>query len=121
MGDRGNICVKNGSDRVYLYTHWHGCELPMILQKALRKGVNWGDPQYLARTIFCEMISNDKDSDNGFGISSTLTDNEHPIIYVTDEDVEILGTRWTYEQYIDPNQLNKILDIYESDFNEFDD
>jgi hypothetical protein len=87
MGDRANICIKTepGTVPVYLYTHHGGESLPRVLQKAMdseqgRK--RWQDPAYLARIIFCKMIGGDVDGETGFGIASTICDNEHPILVV---------------------------------------
>lgn len=92
MGDRGNIVVQESKgNRVYLYGHWSGWDMPEILRKALSRGDNrWDDPQYLARIIFCEMISGrDMTETTGFGITSRLHDNQHPIIVVDCEKGEI--------------------------------
>lgn len=84
MGDRGNIAIHTGEgDRVYLYSHWSGHDMPEILRGALaRASDRWDDPQYLARVVFCDLIGGDTKSTTGFGISATLGDNEHPIIVV---------------------------------------
>lgn len=85
MGDRGNI-VLTGKDcfphRVYLYTHWGGFDRKAILARALEKGrERWGDPSYLARVIFQELLGNN-DALTGFGISTEATDNEYPFLVV---------------------------------------
>jgi hypothetical protein len=85
MGDRANIVIKqDGSDdRVYFYTHWHGTELPEMLHAALKRGEErWSDNPYLARVIFCEMTKGNPMALTGFGISTSLCDNEYPIIVV---------------------------------------
>lgn len=70
MGDRGNIIVKDGESKVYLYTHWMGSELPDIIKSALKRGKDrWDDGAYLTRVLFQEMIGDDKGV-TGFGISS---------------------------------------------------
>ena len=52
---------------VYLYIH--GTEgdnqVIQVVQKALRKRVNWRDPAYLARTIFCALVEGTEDGDIG--------------------------------------------------------
>jgi hypothetical protein len=102
MGDRGNIVLHYGThktrdgereyDPVYLYTHWHGSELPAILARALDRGrERWDDPSYLARIIFSEMVGSDEQDawpgiaapgTTGFGISPWAPDNEHPLLHV---------------------------------------
>jgi hypothetical protein len=69
MGDRGQVNIKN--ENVWLYTHWGASDLVDTVKSAMRKRWRWGDPEYLARIIFCEMVKGDEGSENGFGISST--------------------------------------------------
>jgi len=84
MGDRANIYIKEDEKHgVYLYTHWGGYELPEKLRTALKRGKGrWNDAAYLARIVFCEMVKGDEEGSTGYGISSRLQDNEHPIIVV---------------------------------------
>ena len=89
MGDRANIVIQSGSERVYLYGHWFGCEMPAVAQCALRRNQRWDDPAYLARIVFCEMIKGREKEETGFGISASLTDNEYPIC-VFDVDQQIV-------------------------------
>jgi hypothetical protein len=57
MGDRANVYVHDGVEPgVYLYTHWHGSDLPEVVKVALAKQWRWKDSAYLGRVIFCEMI-----------------------------------------------------------------
>ena len=122
MGDRGNIFfVDQAIDRdtwggVYLYSHWAGSDLPFLLQRALDRGRDrWGDSQYFARILFCEMIRDDVEGLTGFGISSKMWDNEHLVIRVNDldqivsfheagreaqRDDEAIKS-WSYEEYCD--------------------
>lgn len=111
MGDRANILVRaNEADPgVYLYTHWCGTELPAILQTALRKKLRWTDAPYLTRIIFCTMLKgNEEPEERGFGISTSLLDNEYPILEV-DVDAQTVSTlrerdrvrlnRWTFTEF----------------------
>lgn len=94
MGDRANIFFVDTNESeggtlrgIYLYTHWSGSVLPLILQSALRRGKGrWGDSQYLARIIFSEMIQEDVLTETGYGISTYIGDNEHSVIRVHDPD-----------------------------------
>lgn len=84
MGDRANIKFQeeNGGT-MYFYTHWHGFDyMKQALMRALAKKVRWDDDSYLARMIFCEVVKADIESSTGFGLSTQLYDNEHPIIVV---------------------------------------
>ena len=81
MGDRGNIKVGN----VYLYIHWGGSTLKGVLIRALKRKQRWNDEAYLTRIIFCEMMAEEQESldgETGFGISTKIQDNEHPILEV---------------------------------------
>lgn len=113
MGDRGNIIIGTpDKPEIYLYTHWSGTELPLILQRALAKRWRWDDDAYLTRIIFCEMVGDDVGTEAGYGISTRMCDNEHPLLFV-DVDAKRVhvgsgGTAytmidrrsWTFEEYI---------------------
>lgn len=85
MGDRANVFISG----VYLYTHWGGAGLPYVVQDALKKKWRWDDDAYLARIIFCEMVKKDLEGETGFGISSYMIDNEHPVIELNCENETI--------------------------------
>jgi len=84
LGDRGqvNIIDKYGQD-IWLYTHWGATELIDKVRKALTRSKpnnnenkydyhgRWGDTEYLARIIFCEMVRDNIDGTSGYGIGST--------------------------------------------------
>jgi hypothetical protein len=63
MGDRGNIAVINkkyGTDDyegIWLYSHWGGYRLEATARKAVENSGRIGDPSYLTRIIFCNMIA----------------------------------------------------------------
>lgn len=83
MGDRGNIVVEQSDgSRIFLYAHWDGSELPGILQRALKKRWRWSDEAYLTRIIFSEMIKDSVMAETGYGISTYLIDNQHPLLVV---------------------------------------
>jgi len=112
MGDRANIVVhetvENKDATVFLYTHWGGYKIKETLQKALARKQRWDDPAYLTRIIFCEMVKKDVDGETGYGISTTMCDNEHNLLHVhpaqkivkeVTEDGKMVKS-WTFEQYI---------------------
>lgn len=105
MGDRANICIKEKrGGEIFLYTHHAGVFLPRVLARALKRGEDrWGDESYLTRIIFSDMISPDINGTTGFGISTYLTDNEHPIIYVDykQQTVSIGSHTWRFEDYVE--------------------
>ena len=85
MGDRGNVLVlQGGGEAVYLYTHWAGPELPGTVQAALKRAPDrWTDTAYLARIVFSEMTRGESpDKTTGYGISTRLCDNEHPLVVI---------------------------------------
>src|SRR5882672_3955030 len=91
MGDRANVAiVQDGSEQmVYLYTHWGGDGLPHTVQKALAKKWRWDDGIYLARIIFDQMINGNQGTETGFGISTSISDNEHPIVVVNPREQKV--------------------------------
>lgn len=81
MGDRSNIVVQeaNGS-RIFLYGHWMGEDAINVAHDVLSRKQRWNDSPYLTRMLFEQMISGAYDKETGYGISTTMCDNEYPII-----------------------------------------
>lgn len=115
MGDRANVLVKESDNDpgVYLYTHWGGTELPIVLQNALRKRWRWDDCSYLTRIIFCEMVKGEEMDECGYGISTFAPDGQDRVLVVncSDQTVKTQGDphypewsckeqTWTFEEYI---------------------
>lgn len=110
MGDRANVAIKQTTKDedgnptyVYLYTHWAGSRLPFVVQAALTRGQGrWGDDAYLTRIIFSEMIQGALLEDTGYGISTSIQDNSHEIIFIDDENqtISIGEKEWKYTDYI---------------------
>lgn len=104
MGDRGNIAIAQHSQQgegrfVVLYTYWDGSELPAMLVEALHSKAGrarWGDEAYLARIIFNRMTRDDPDGETGYGISTSIQDNEHPIL-VVDAEAEAVSVLREYQ------------------------
>jgi hypothetical protein len=72
MGDRGNIVVihkvygAEDYEGVWLYSHWGGSRLEQTARKAVANSGRVGDPDYLTRIIFCNMIADGfRDLDTG--------------------------------------------------------
>jgi hypothetical protein len=92
MGDRSNIKIYQNDDAdnaIFLYTHWRGSEIYGILKRVLLRRERWEDSPYLTRMIFCEMVKGDENGSTGFGISTSILDNEHTVIGVNCVDQEI--------------------------------
>ncbi|NTF16889.1 hypothetical protein G6L37_00420 [Agrobacterium rubi] len=103
MGDRANIQIREGSNSVYLYTHWHGSETPAMLHRALHRGrERWTHPDYLARIIFCEMVRGNEMDLTGFGISSTeMGASKHILVDTNAQTVTIdSGEPTSFEDYL---------------------
>lgn len=90
MGDRGNVVVRGSDGDVWLYTHWNGSEMKDVLQNVLARKVRWNDAPYLTRMIFSAMVKNNIDDEIGFGISTSMRDNEHGILVVDIEKQKIV-------------------------------
>lgn len=116
MGDRGNIVIGTPDNPgIFLYTHWTGTEIPATLQAALKRGRGrWDDDSYLARIVFCEMVGAENFADTtGFGISTNLCDNEHPLLFVDcaaqrvhigeapDRTRGVTARSWSFAEYIE--------------------
>ena len=85
MGDRGNIVIRQGTtnaDDVWFYTHWSGSEIGEVVKTALARKQRWTDDCYLARIVFCQLVKGIEDEEAGCGISTSMQDNEHPILVV---------------------------------------
>lgn len=89
---------KSKTISIFLYTHWNGTGLEKTLAKALdRARDRWSDPIYLARTIFTDMIGDDK-STTGFGISPFEMDQNLPTL-VVDLEKQMVNS-FLYEMFI---------------------
>lgn len=125
MGDRANIVVlqpkgnrvkqvtdalfAKDRERIYLYSHWGGSDLPLRLQEVLTRRVRWDDHSYLTRIIFCAMVRQEIDGETGYGISTTRPDNEHDYLVVdcdtqtvsrVREDSGRVVKKWSFEKFI---------------------
>ncbi len=120
MGDRGNIYFVDASARgelrgIYMYTHWAGSYVWKVVKDALKRGDDrWGDSQYLARIVFCELVKDAVLDTTGYGLSTSIGDNEHVIIRVDDTASRVSFhepgrerspkdkgiASWSYEDYV---------------------
>lgn len=96
MGDRSNVVIEDfDGSRVYLYAHWAGEDILKSAVHGLESG-RYNDSAYLARIVFEHMIRNDRGLETGFGISTVIQDNEHPIFVISNHD-QFNGTRVWFE------------------------
>jgi hypothetical protein len=81
---------QHNGQGVWLYSHWGGWSLPTVLQRALRFGVRWDDPEYLARIVFDSMTAGSTDKECGYGIGlGEHGDIEHDLLVVEDQQVAV--------------------------------
>jgi hypothetical protein len=104
MGDRANVRVQenHAGDGVYLYTHWCGTELPVTVQRALKRRLWWTDASYLARIVFCGMVAGVEEEETGYGISQNVGDGDDRILVLNvPEQVVRVGRRtYTFEEFV---------------------
>lgn len=79
MGDRSNIVIQEGDERVWLYGHWMGAKSIGHVVRGLRSG-RVHDASYLAAIVFRSMLGGDLYGELNYGISASMRDNQHPII-----------------------------------------
>lgn len=102
MGNRGNIVIheKEGG-KIFLYTHWGGSDLRETVARALALGkARWDDESYLTRIVF-DALSGREFRETGHGISTRVTDNEHPHVNLVmrEQVVEIAGVQKSFEDF----------------------
>ena len=108
MGDRANVVIKETyqekTNYVFLYTHWRGQYLPHLVQAALQRRLRWDDEYYLARIIFDGMTDGEQGEETGFGIGTTIRDNQHKLIVVDPENMCIgftVGNDYVWDTCMD--------------------
>lgn len=82
MGDRAQVCIKEGSSKVYLYGHRSGTRIYKAAAQAIREvPERHSDSEYFARAVFCRMIPADQRlGETGFGIGTVVHgDTSYPI------------------------------------------
>lgn len=118
MGDRAELQMnfpENGA--LYLYTHWHGSELPIRLRHALEHGISrWGNESYLARILISRIVTDHEDT-TGHGIAPYPMESEYPklIADLDRQTVTINGHAYTFRQYIAANERDILRHWYDAD------
>jgi hypothetical protein len=102
MGARRNIAITSKTEpgrAIYLYSHWGGPDMHVVLQHALKRGQDrWDDPPYLTRIIFSEMIKDEVLQNTGYGISLEPWDEQYPTIIVDTKSKTVNGV--PFRQYV---------------------
>lgn len=98
MGDRANFGFLQGNgDIIYLYGHWAGHEMMARLADAIIAAQNrWNDDSYATRIAISTMIGDEWDQEYGWGISTSIGDNEHsvPIVCWEAQTVTLYPHSW---------------------------
>lgn len=107
MSDSRNLVFYfgGGHPSIYLYTHWHGEDMPFLLATALDAGRNrWDDESYLARILVTHMVgqTNDTTSETGWGLSPVYTHADNPDITVrlARQHVTVDNMIYTYDGFV---------------------
>ena len=108
MGDRANVVIQDENNpELFLYTHWSGYKLPSVVSTVIARRDRWRDLPYLTRMIFSEMTRGKEKESTGYGISTALCDNGHPLLVLNGDKQEIsfqdektrelIGPKYTFE------------------------
>jgi hypothetical protein len=81
MGDRANFGFRQSDGNIiYLYGHWAGEGMMNTLAEAIAKArPRWNDESYATRICISQIIGNEWQEETGWGISTSIGDNEHSI------------------------------------------
>jgi len=98
MGDRANFgFLQSNGDIIYLYGHWAGFEMMSRLADAIiAANPRWHDESYATRIAISTMIGDEWNQEYGWGISTSIGDNEHsvPIVYWEAQTVTLYPHSW---------------------------
>lgn len=122
MGQRSYILVLEESahgefgEGIFLYTHWGGKRLPLLVRTVLALRLNWECPPILTRLLFSRMTAGIDDSDLNFGISHGPFDTDFNVLVIDVEAQSVLMceeerilldgvheatlAKWSFEEYI---------------------
>jgi len=69
MGDRRMAEIKTEDGSLYVYTHWHGSQLPAMARAAAKAAAcRLGDESYWVRIVVDQLCKDGRDQDTGFGL-----------------------------------------------------
>ena len=118
MGAQGNICIMNLDNKKYkyIYTHYLGDELPILLKRALSQTRGyWDDWSYLIAAIGYEILRRAEYTSSGFGLSEFPFNSSQEIIFVdiTNQVIIVGSTSLTFDDYIkqDDDFLKRLVEL----------
>lgn len=91
MGARSNVKITDttnadfdfGQRGIYIYSHGHGPELPVMVRDALEAGrERWNDSTYLTRILIDQITKDGRDQTTGFGVGLEPGENSFPMVIV---------------------------------------
>ena len=85
MGAQGNTCIMNLDNKKYkyIYTHYLGDELPILLKRALSQTRGyWDDWSYLIAAIGYEILRRAEYTSSGFGLAEYPFNTSQEIIFI---------------------------------------
>lgn len=103
MGDRANVYIhESNRPGVYLYTHWDGTRLPLIVKTSLktpRAQNRLTDTAYLTRIVFEDLISDSFGEETGYGISADIPDGDDRIVDIDTHNciITLKGYPYTWD------------------------
>ena len=69
MGDRRMAQIKTSEGSLYVYTHWHGSQLPGMARAAVEAAKNrLSDESYFVRIVVDQLTKDGRDQETGFGL-----------------------------------------------------
>lgn len=111
MGDRGNVSIKQSNgQKLWVYTHWSGSDLPKLVQDGLkfanggRHGQSrWNDQPYFNRCIISAVIGEKHLHDNtGYGVDVECGDGADQVVEIDlpEKRVSFRDQTWSFEEYV---------------------
>jgi len=112
MSDNADVCIEEHDQDIFLYTHWEGHTLPILVGRVLARRTRWRDAHYLARMVFSEMIAVDLRGDGNFGISTIHRGADYPLLtlHVDRQEVEAecRTERVTFAEFVEMRELERM-------------
>lgn len=91
MGDRRMAEIKTNDGSLYVYTHWHGSQLPSMARAAVKVAASrLGDEGYWTRIVVDQITKDGRDQETGFGLMLKPT---HEDSYNDDKPSVILNAK----------------------------